>query len=162
MKTKIITGLKKEVLVIELPEYTKSWKFIDGHFWIDDKKTFIKGFSPFHKLLGKADEIREDDAKGIVGELYCDNHWCEDGKIHQDYGVYVNCEVCEDIHVKELLSAIEREIYWENPIPKPVIQGVYDDYGIFHGGWDDSWISAFDEAQEKTFDRNRTLIFVKD
>lgn len=106
MKTAEIIKLKKDLLVIEMPE--ESYYEITGRLLaLNNSDGSIKIFKGYFYLLGRPDEITEEDAKEIVGELYCDNHWCEYGKIHQDYGVYVNCEACEDIHVKELLSAIE-------------------------------------------------------
>ena len=63
MKTKIITGLKKELLVIELPEY---WDYEI----IGDDKTFLyhqtkqnsndKTISSYN-LLGKPNEIKEEE-----------------------------------------------------------------------------------------------------
>ena len=159
MKTKLITGLKKEVLVIELPEYTKSWEFIDGHFWIDDKKTFIKGFSPFHKLLGKRDEISEEDVLDLVertglGNPSYSGEW---------YECYKNPDAMYSKATDSFNSALEKNIFWVNPEPYPSPYDPRIKTGRFeHGEELEKAERVWKEAQEKTFDRNRTLIFVKD
>ena len=152
MKTYEIKNLMNtEVLIIELPE--GSYLEITSRLLaINHSDGSIKIFKGFYTLLGKPDDIRGEDAKEIVGELYCDNHWCEDGKIHQDYGVYVNCEVCEDIHVKELLSAIETVVLWENPYAEP---------DKFIDGFDNPCYEWWQDAELRTFDRNRSIILVK-
>lgn len=138
MKTKIISILKKELLIIELPEDVNLF----------DDLTFLNSEIEGYTLLGKPDEIREEDLDGIVSDFDAFQNTGE-GTGYYDYR-------------KSFFSVLESEIYWNvNPIPTPEIQGGYDDCGNFHGGWDDSWISAFEEAQEKTFDRTRTLIFVE-
>ena len=152
MKTAEIKDLlKKELLIVELPEgsYPEATSRLLA---INNPDGSIKIFKGSFYLLGSFDEITEEDAKEIVGELYCDNQWCEDGKIHQDYGVYVNCEVCEDIHVKDLLSAIETVVLWENPYAEP---------DKFIDGFDNPCYEWWQDAEFRTFDQSQTLIFVK-
>ena len=110
-----------------------------------------------YELLGKPDEIKEEDAKELVETLWNGfRNYSEGGSV----GNYQR--LVYKTALESFLSALKKEIFWNvNPIPTPEIQGGYDDCGNFHGGWDDSWISAFEEAQEKTFDRNRSIIFVK-
>ena len=51
-------------------------------------------------------------------------------------------------NLRNLFSLLESEIYWENP------------WGV-NGAHLDSYKDLWHEAQQKTFDKNRTLIFVK-
>lgn len=51
-------------------------------------------------------------------------------------------------NLRNLFSLLESEIYWENP------------WGV-NGAHLDSYKDLWHEAQEKTFDKNKTLIFVK-
>ena len=67
MKTKTIKSLKKEVLVIELP--------INGYWEVLSTETRFKCFDTGEKLilknytlLGKPDEIKEDDLEGLFKE----------------------------------------------------------------------------------------------
>ena len=155
MKTKIITGLKKEVLVIELPEY---WDYEI----IDDDKTFLyhpteqnsndKTISGY-KLLGKPNEIKEEDAEKLVEK----DPWVMSFKSYRDYsskkGVKYNTLITA---IESFNSALEKEIYWENPFNE-VISFMPSNVRCGKTKLVDDW----KEAQEKTFDRNKTLIFVK-
>lgn len=149
MKTKIISKLKKELLIIELPEGVKSWEFIDGHFFVDDKKIFIKGFTPFHKILGKPDEIKEEDVKDLVEQSIHTGLFA-----HYVKDIPVNT-YCYKTALKSFNSALESEIYWDvNPI-KIIPRGEASEHDRVKNK------NEFNEAQEKTFDKKRTLIFVK-
>ena len=139
MKTYDIKNLlKKELLIIEIPENIKSWEFIDGHFWIDDKKVFIKGFSAFHTLLGSPDEIKEEDVEDLV------ESWEPlDSKVWV-YNNYSEGGVEFKTAIESFNSALESEIFWNvNPI-KIIPRGEASE----HERVDNQ--NKFKEAQEKT------------
>ena len=74
------------------------------------------------------------------------------------YFEYLLSTALESFH-----SALEKEILWENPIKIPSS----DDINWFRnqrdGDFSERYTRVFDwyNNQEKTFDKNRTLIFVK-
>lgn len=154
MKSKIITGLKKEVLVIELPENGYWETYRDGteirDFLTDEK--FVTDYT----ILGKPDEISEEYARELVESwesVAKDGTWI--------YENYLGGRIPKKkTALESLLSALESEIYWENPHGKEEPNKSYflDDNGSFLRQDKKQWY----EAQEKTFDKNRTLIFVKD
>ena len=136
MKTKIITGLKKEVLVIEAKSKDIACGFIFNKYGV---KELLKW-----EVLGSPDEIKEEDLDGIVSDFDAFQNTGE-GIGFYDYK-------------KRFFDIVEKEIYWVNPLGNK--RPSYNDYGSliqYKGDCKD-----FDEAQEKTFDRNKTLIFVKD
>lgn len=149
MKTHKNLRLKKELLIIELPE--DNWITVFPKLiWINDRETgkfhHIKGS---YTLLGSPDEIKEDDAKELV------ESWesvAKDGTM-----VYENYK--DDIPKKRtatesLLSAIERYLHWKNPYGKPK--------GNSNGSSEYYYAEQqYYEAEKNTYDRNRTLIFVK-
>ena len=148
MKTKIITSLKKELLIIELPEETYFEVFKHGILFKDHleaEREFVEGS---YTLLGSPDEIKEEDAEKLVEK----DPWVMSFKSYRDYsskkGVKYNTLITA---TESLLSAIESEIYWENPIPPFAQQG--EEISVTFTKWY--------EAESRTFDRNRTLIFVK-
>lgn len=149
MKTHIIKTPTAELLIVELLENTKSWEFLDGNFWADDKQLFINGFTPFHTLLGKPDEIKEEDVKDLVKQSIHTGLFA-----HYVKGIPVNV-YCYKTAKESLLSLLETEIYWD---VNPKQFGIYamTPTGIKDTGYDD-WY----EAESRTFDKNRTLIFLK-
>ncbi|MCZ2084817.1 MAG: hypothetical protein LC112_11145 [Flavobacteriales bacterium] len=178
MKSKVITGLKKYILVIELPENTKFDVIADNSLWKDGVKfltvkdedfNFIEGN---YTLLGKPDEIKEDDVKDLVETKQYGSHpfFCT-----LDYSYEGNTGFrpgfCADDGKqfrRSFNSALESEIYWLNPLgEKPKFEYDFPEDGpsnfMYESAVDDFDISSikWKEAQEKTFDRNRTLIFVK-
>ena len=58
MKTKIITTLKKELLIVEAKDEKIAWAIIF-------QKYGVKAVSDY-TLLGKPDEIKEEDARELV------------------------------------------------------------------------------------------------
>ena len=149
MRTKIITGLKKELLVIELPEW-----FIDFNF----KKPLVevRGNEPTlteflsigdYTLLGKPDEIKDEEVKDLAESwesVAKDGTWI--------YENYLGGRIPKKKTALESFnSALESEIFWDvNPLGHSAEYYSYiDDERKWH------------EAQEKTFDKKRTLIFVK-
>ena len=155
MKTKVITGLKKEVLVIELPENGYYEEYRDGievrDFLTDEVLTLAN-----YTLLGSPDEIKEEDVKDLVEKITT--------RQYKNYGYVPHYfEYLLSTALESFNSALEKEILWKNPIKIPSS----DDINWFRnqrdGDFSERYTRVFDwhEAQEKTFDRNRTLIFVK-
>lgn len=133
--------------MIELPE--DNWITVFPRLiWICNRETneyhHIKGS---YTLLGKPDEIKEEDVKKLVhsdlNEM-TDEFFCRDYK--SDWvDNFDLLSALESFH-----SALGSEIYWNvNPID---IKGQ-----TFSNEHENKW----QQAQEKTFDKNRTLIFVK-
>ena len=154
MKTATTDLLKKELLLVELPEDTQFDVLVNNPFWKDgikfltgkdEKFHFIKGS---YTLLGKPDEIREEDVEDLVEQSIHTGLFA-----HYVKDIPVNT-YCYKTAKESLLSALESEVYWENPLnnkldkSKPLI--IQTEH-----------LNKWKEAQEKTFDRNRTLIFVK-
>ena len=151
MKTKIISTLKKELLIIELPEGTDMKDPIQilknkGNHLVYSKHNghiISRNKLPDGEwtLLGKLDEIREEDAEELV-EPFDFSYYVDYN--HPSRGAYTITAT------ESLLSALESEIYWNvNPID---IKGQ-----TFSNEHENKW----QQAQEKTFDKNRTLILVK-
>ncbi|QNS40171.1 hypothetical protein H0S70_07090 [Chryseobacterium manosquense] len=146
MKTYHIKDLlKKDLLIVELPrvcdyELTKEGLFVKEHG--SHLSDYIEGS---YTLLGKPDEIREEDAKELVENK---------GKYYKNYSP-IQGSVQGNITftaTESLLSAIESKIYWENP---------YKDW-LSHGeAHDDDLDHLWHEAESRTFDRNRSIILVK-
>ena len=156
MKTYHIKDLlKKELLIVELPKETDMKDPIQILKYKNDNYVVYSKYNGHmisrHKLpegsyilLGKPDEIREEDARELVEKVMnCQHFQNYKGRKENDFANLW----CKNA-TESLLSAIESEIYWENPIPPFAKQG--------------EKISAkWYEAESRTFDRNRTLIFVK-
>lgn len=144
MKSKVITGLKKDILVIELPENTKFDVIADNSLWKDGVKfltgkdedfNFIEGN---YTLLGKPDEIKEEDVRSLVSDFDA----FENSKYYYLHGFW---------------KLIESEIYWNvNPVKLFDMDNLLKDKHITYDE-----IKKFNEAELCTFDRKRTLIFVK-
>lgn len=142
MKTKIITGLKKEVLIIEISSnygFNINKNRIALYDCDEKERMHIKGN---YTLLGKIDEIKEEDVRSLVSDFDA----FENSKYYYLHGFW---------------KLIEKEIHWVNPCgnePKEPececeCEERYEDFEIKY--------NDFMIAQEKTFDRNGTLIFVK-
>lgn len=135
---------KKELLIIELPEGTADFivmntgdriavcAFDDVDFCLD-----VKGISTEYTLLGKPDEIKEEDAMDLVESF-------GRGKLKRFRGY--GKKQFEKTATESLLSAIESVIFWENP---------------YSGVLASEFPTVFEKFESRTFDRNRTLIFVK-
>ena len=135
MKTKTITSLKKEVLVIELPE---------GRLLMDFNSLNKLESNGFRKL-GFINKITEDDVMDLVN---IEPQWEE----NETFRVIGNATFSA---LKPFYSAIEKEIYWENPL-NDVTCNLLD---MTLRQWEKK--KKFLEAQQKTFDKSRTLIFIK-
>ena len=155
MKTYHIKDLlKKELLIIELPEETyyevfKHGIFVKGH--LESEREFIEGS---YTLLGSPDEIKEEDVVDLVEKIgKCKFTW----KSYNTEG-YAYATALESFN-----SALESEIYWENIYGKEPIENLQSStFGgektIIHRN---PMNILWHEAESRTFDRNRTLIFIK-
>lgn len=154
MKTKIITGLKKEILLIEFKEgYELAGSCIDAIFYYDNQMNYEDyplsiSVDGNYTLLGKPDEIKEEVIEELV-DTFDFNYYVDYN--HPSRGAYTVTAL------ESFFSAIEKEITWVNPILNP------SDIEDYHPTIDESIVAQnkFDKAQGKTFDRNKTLIFVK-
>ena len=152
MKTKIITGLKKEVLVIEFKEGYELAGLQDGSIFYYDNQMNYEDYplsisvDGSYALLGKPDEISEEDARELVESwesVAKDGTWI--------YENYLGGRIPKKkTALESFFSAIEKHLFWVNPYAER-----------FKNDADFQVHADFLEAQEKTFDKNRTLIFVK-
>ena len=156
MKTAIISTLKKELLLVELPE--NNWLSVFPRLiWICDRETneyhYIKGS---YTLLGSPDEIKEEYLLDLV-EKITTRQYKNYGYVPHYFG-YLLSTALESFN-----SALEKEILWENPYGKEPIENLQSStFGgektIIHRN---QMNILWNEAESRTFDRNRTLIFIK-
>lgn len=152
--------LKKDLLVVELQTDVINSSY---HIQKTPKGILIKDdtgekfISNKCTLLGKPDEISEEDAEGLVEGT--------DFKGFNLYWDYINERWFDESMgaTESLLSLIESEIFWENPIPKPENYNLWEKYGDYtqYGVRLTKECKKWHEAKKKTFDRNRSLIFKK-
>ena len=157
MKTYHIKDLlKKELLIVELPENGYYEEYRDGievrDFLTDEVLTLAN-----YTLLGSPDEIKDEDVKDLVGEGF---NISANKKVFNDYNDDCNCFKTA---LESFRSALESEIYWENPYGKEPIENLQSStFGgektIIHRN---QMNILWHEAESRTFERNRTLIFVK-
>lgn len=127
--------LKKEIMLIELPENGNTF----------DDLTFLDSETKGYTLLGTPDEIKESDVLDLV-HLLGDKSYTWANYEKQFYGF--------ETALESFNSALESEIYWENPLnnkldkSKPLI--IQTEH-----------LNKWKEAEQKTFEKSRTLIFVK-
>ena len=152
MKTKIITALKKEILLVEVEDdIIKTKNYVTDYF----------------TLLGKPDEIKEEDVKDLVETkqygsrpFFCTLDYSYEGNTEFRPGF---CADDGKQFRRSFNSALEKEIYWVNPLQIPSS----DDINWFRnqrdGDFSERYTRVFNwyDNQEKTFDKKRTLIFVK-
>lgn len=141
MKTHTIKTPTAELIIVE-PSQSWGLKVGEEALLIYDhtKKVFGKThtFKGSYTLLGKPDEIAENEK------------W----DVYKPYKGSMEKETTKE----SLLSFLDSEIYWDvNPIKHP------KDYSLAHQSlnWYAEQEKKFIEAEQKTFDRSRTLIFVK-
>ena len=152
MKTYEIKDLlKKELLIIELPENGYYKEYRDGievrDFLTDEVLTLAN-----YTLLGSPDEIKEEDVKDLVEKITT--------RQYKNYGYVPHYfQYLLSTAIESFNSALEKEILWENPHGKEEPNKSYflDDKGSFLRQEKKQW----HKAQEKTFDKKRTLIFFK-
>ena len=159
MKTiEIKNLLKKDLLVVELETH-----FINSSYHIRETPKGVlltddtqeQKFLYNYTLLGKADEISEEEARELVESKPIF------GKEYRGmYHIYPKeSKLFTASSVLSLLSAIETVVFWENPLDEPS-----DEIGCECEECQEGFEIKYNDfmiAQEKTFDRARTLIFVK-
>ena len=156
MKTATIDLMKKELLIVEIPEETYYEVFKHGILFkdhLESEREFIEGS---YTLLGSPDEIKEEDVKDLV-EKITTRQYKNYGYVPHYFG-YLLSTALESFN-----SALEKEILWENPYGKEPIENLQSStFGgektIIHRN---QMNILWNEAESRTFDRNRTLIFIK-
>lgn len=148
--------LKRELLIIELPEETYYEVFKHGIYFKDHlnaDRGFIEGS---YTLLGSPDEIKDEDVKDLVEKITT--------RQYKNYGYVPHYfQYLLSTALESFNSALEKEILWENPIKIPSS----DDINWFRnqrdGDFSERYTIVFDwyNNQEKTFDKKRVKMFVK-
>ena len=160
MKTYHIKDLlKKDLLIVELPENGYYEVFKHGILFkdhLESEREFIEGS---YTLLGSPDEIKEDEAKELVEETEMGVKLNSKKYKYRAYDSQLGYATATE----SLLSALESEIYWENPYGKEPIENLQSStFGgektIIHRN---PMNILWNEAESRTFDRNRSIIFVK-
>jgi len=161
MKTAEIKDImKKDLLIVELPENGYYEVFKHGILFkdhLESEREFVEGS---YALLGSPDEIKEEDAEKLVEK----DPWVMSFKSYRDYsskkGVKYNTLITA---LESFNSALEKEILWENPYGKEPIENLQS--STFGG--EKTIINRnpmnilWNEAESRTFDRNRSIILVK-
>ena len=156
MKTYQIKDLlKKDLLIVEMPNVEtemsiglhcigikpppigKDASDTNGYYHV-----YTEMFHGF-KLLGKPDEIKEEDAEELV-EPFDLSYYVDYN--HPSRGAYTITAT------ESLLSAIESVIFWENPYAEP---------DKFIDGFDNPCYEWWQDAELRTFDRSQSIIFIK-
>ena len=161
MRTKLISTLKKDLLIIEFPEGYELAGVANGVIYYYDNQMNYEDYplsisvEGSYALLGKPDEIKEEDAMELVEQSIHSGLFA-----HYVKGIPVNT-YCYKTALDSFNSALESEIYWDvNPLGEkhnPNQYSVEDDSAKFYH----QDLAEREEAQEKTFDKKRTLIFAK-
>ncbi len=140
--------LKRDLLVVEAKDEKIAWAIIF-------QKYGAKAVSEY-TLLGKADEIREEDSRELVQ--------CINVGTTNKYVASVNFfnnvnNRYYNTATESLLSAVETKVFWENPLgTKRNAEKIARFKSKIAG---DNLIELWHKAQSRTFDRNRSIIFVK-
>ena len=160
MKTYHIKDLlKKELLIIELPEETYYEVFKHGIYFKDHlnaDRGFIEGS---YTLLGSPDEIKEENARELVEETEMGVKLNSKKYKYRAYDSQLGYATATE----SLLSALEKEILWENPYAKEPIENLQSStFGgektIIHRN---PMNILWNEAESRTFDKKRVKILVK-
>ncbi len=142
MKTKTIKLLKKEVLVIEYSPAIDFYEINPRMLAFNMINGSIKIFKGNFTFLGRLNEITEDDVRDLVEQSLHTNLFAHYVSGINPPNIYQYKTALESFN-----SAIVKELFWVNPVvDKLHCEDCYDDWN---------------EAQEKTFDKFRTLIFIK-
>ena len=175
MKTRLISKLNKELLIIELPKGAKMLppEIINGNTYISYSPALFAPPTNLEllangkwKILGKTDEIKEEDVVDLCDRIGINNPLA-DCDFFAHYG---NDETMFETAIESFHSALESEIYWQNPLgtePNHIDYKFEKHKGEYHFK-SESHKSRYGNAYEKwqqaefdTFDKKRTLIFVK-
>lgn len=140
MKQKIISGLKKKLLLVELPEGVTDVNHSRalGNSMIVYKINGQDAVSPIPtndwKLAGKLTDIKEEQLSGVIDEL---NH----------KGSYFFLS-----RKDSLLAVLEATgIYFKNPLDATDVKLETGDLGVDDAEWQ--------EAESKVWDKDRTYLF---
>ena len=145
--------LKKEVLIVELPQNGYYSLSENGLNIRDCNSCLLANIKGHYTLLGKCDELKDEDVKDLVKVVM--------GKFYMNY----NDDETDPYYtaLESFNSALESEIYWDvNPLgfePKNIVTGHGSSHLIELVA--NSFYQSWHEAQEKTFDKKRVKIFVK-
>lgn len=142
--------LKKEVLIIELPKVCDYDLYADKIYIYDHDEKTSKSIKGSYTLLGKPDEIREEDAIKLVDISF------DTPRMYKDY----KNNLPGFSATESLLSAIETKVFWDvNPYGNRSPEADLD--FPYLADAQRELCSRWHEAELRTFDRSRTLIFVK-
>lgn len=156
MKTHHSKLLKKELLIVEIPEDTQFDILVKKPLWKDGIKFLTGKEEEFYfivgsyTLLGSPDEIREEYARPLVKQSIHTGLFA-----HYVKDIPVNT-YCYKTAKESLLSAIETVIHWDvNPF------GEYDKINWFKASENTPTMQEWNEAETITFDRKRSIILIK-
>lgn len=169
MKTHTIKTPTAELMIVELPK-DSTFRELFGVIVADENNSpnyhLIEYKFSDYTLLGKPDEISEDDAMKLVelgdanpsGDRFVLGY----RSYFEGYEDDVPQFTCKTA-TESLLSAIESVIFWNvNPYPYPSPYDPRSKTGRFeHGEELEKAEKNYNEAQEKTFDHSRSIILVK-
>ena len=156
MKKRLIKTLKNEILVIELPKNGYYSLSENGLQIRDHNSCLLANIKGSFTLLGSPDEIKDEDVKDLVEKITT--------RQYKNYGYVPHYfQYLLSTALESFNSALEKEILWENPIKIPSS----DDINWFRnqrdGDFSERYTIVFDwyNNQEKTFDKKRVKMFVK-
>ena len=157
MKTAEIKDiLKKDLLIVELLENGYYEVFKHGILFkdhLESEREFVEGS---YAILGSPDEIKDEDVKDLVEKITT--------RQYKNYGYVPHYfQYLLSTALESFNSALEKEILWENPYGKEPIENLQSStFGgektIIHRN---QMNILWNEAESRTFERNRTLILVK-
>ena len=162
MKTyKIKNLLKKEILIVELPKWYKSFNYQKPLLEVRGDEPNLAEFLSLgrYELLGSSDEIKEEDASELVEETEMGVKLNSKKYKYRAYDSQLGYATATE----SLLSALEKEILWENPYGKEPIENLQSStFGgektIIHRN---PMNILWHEAESRTFDKKRVKMFVK-
>lgn len=149
---KISLTLKRKVLVIELKDGHTANTYADKISICNDINVPIHFIEGSYTLLGSPDDLKEEDVKDLIQENEWNNFIHHKGSVETEtYGKTI------DTALESFNSSLGKEIYWVNPLGKSR-PSFYDYASLIQYQGD---CKDFDEAESRTFDRTRTIIFVE-
>lgn len=155
MKTHTIKTPTAELLIVELPEGSEPLGLIGNSFFYYEKDMVKEDYpksltlATSYTLLGKPDEIREEDAKELVYQ--------DDG----EFADYKHDANWFSTATESLLSLLETEIYWENPYREKIFVNMDISASMVRAANREIYSEKWHEAEQKIFNRNRSIIFKK-
>ena len=153
--TEIKDILKKDLLIVELPENGYYEEYRDG-IEVRDFLTYEVLTLANYTILGSPDEIKEEDVKDLVEKITT--------RQYKNYGYVPHYfQYLLSTALESFNSALEKEILWENPYGKEPIENLQSStFGgektIIHRN---PMNILWHEAESRTFDKKRVKMFVK-